>query len=128
MFFLKEKKKFNFIEIDPETATGKLVDLVADHIAKTILLNFEETKTQEVILEFFNINSRKEFEKLLAYLSEVEQIENISIKSIKATSLKLEILVKGGLRGFEHSVLYSEILQKTSNRNSMQYNFLDKGK
>ena len=127
LLFLEEKKKFNFIEIEPETAAGKLVDLVADHIAKTILLNFEETKTQEVVLEFFNINSRKEFEKLLAYLSELEQIENIFIKSIKATSLKLEILVKGGLRGFEQSILYSEQVQKTSNRNSMQYNFFDKG-
>ena len=120
LLFLEKRQKFNFIAMNLETAASKLVDLVADHVAKTILLNFGESRTQEVALEFFNINSRRKFERLLAYLSELEQIENIFIKSIKATSLKLEILVKGGLRGFEQSVLYSEVLQKTSNRNSLQ--------
>ena len=128
LMFLEEKQKFNFIEVDPETAASKLVDLVADYVAKTVLLNFGETKTQEVVLEFFNVNSRKEFERLLAYLSELEQIENIFIRSVEATSLKLEIIVKGGLRGFEQSVLYSEVLRKISNRNLKQYNFLDKGR
>lgn len=128
LLFLEKRQKFNFIAMNLETAASKLVDLVADHVAKTILLNFGESRTQEVALEFFNINSRRKFERLLAYLSELEQIENIFIKSIKATSLKLEILVKGGLRGFEQSVLYSEVLQKTSNRNSLQYNFLDNGR
>ncbi len=99
-----------------------------DHVAKTILLNVRETKTQDVVLEFFNIKSRKEFERLLAYLSALEQIEKVFVKSIEATSLKLEIFVKGGLKGFEQCVLYSEVLQRTSNRNPLQYNFLDKGK
>ena len=128
LWFLKETKEFNFIETDSENAIGRLVDLVADHVAKTILSNVRETKTQDVVLEFFNIKSRKEFERLLAYLSALEQIEKVFVKSIEATSLKLEIFVKGGLKGFEQCVLYSEVLQRTSNRNPLQYNFLDKGK
>ena len=128
LWFLNEKQEFNFVENDPGNAARRLVDLVVDHVAKTILSNVRETKTQDVVLEFFNIKTRKEFEKLLAYLSELEQIEKVFVKSIKATSLKLEIFVKGGLNGFEQCVLYSKVLQKTSNRNPLQYNFLDKGK
>lgn len=128
LWFLKEKQEFNFIETDSENAARRLVDLVVDHVAKTILSNVRETKTQEVVLEFFNMKTRKEFEKLLAYLSALEQIEKVFVKSIKATSLKLKVFVKGGLKGFEQCVLYSEVLQRTSNRNPLQYNFLDKGK
>ena len=126
--FLKRQKNLILLKLIPENAIGRLVDLVVDHVAKTILSNVRETKTQDVVLEFFNIKSRKEFERLLAYLSALEQIEKVFVKSIEATSLKLEIFVKGGLKGFEQCVLYSEVLQRTSNRNPLQYNFLDKRK
>ena len=128
LWFLKETQEFNFIETDSENAVRRLVDLVVDHVAKTILSNVRETKTQDVVLEFFNIKSRQEFERLLAYLSALEQIDKVFVKSIEATSLKLEIFVKGGLKGFEQCVLYSEVIRRTSNRNPLQYNFLDKGK
>ena len=128
LWFLKETQEFNFIETDSENAVRRLVDLVVDHVAKSILSNVRETKTQDVVLEFFNIKSRQEFERLLAYLSALEQIDKVFVKSIEATSLKLEIFVKGGLKGFEQCVLYSEVIRRTSNRNPLQYNFLDKGK
>ena len=42
--FLKETQEFNFIETDSENAVRRLVDLVVDHVAKTILSNVRRLK------------------------------------------------------------------------------------
>ena len=125
LFFLNKKKILNMSGNNIKALLDRMVDVTADHIASVIVLNDGGIEPQEVILEFFGIESREEFERLLKYLDALEQVGKTSVKTIEASSIELEITVKGGVRGFEQSVMYSKVLQKTSDRNSLQYTFLE---
>ena len=125
LFFLNKKKILNISGNDIKALLDQMVDVTADHIANVIVLNDGVIEPQEVILEFFGIESREEFERLLKYLDALEQVGKTSVKTIEASSIELEISVNGGVRGFEQSVIYSKVLQKTSDRNSLQYTFLE---